>query len=96
MRLDLDQIGAAIKLAERHEQMIKPYASMHDEVQKAGERTRDIVDPLGLQRMREMRRRDHGSRESVVPCGSCARCLTTRQWANARTFTSFRRRDYWA
>jgi hypothetical protein len=54
MALDLDKVGAAIKLAEEHERIFKQYTSMHDEVQKAAERMRDIIDPPGLRRMREM------------------------------------------
>src|SRR5437868_1319617 len=54
MTLDLDKVGAAIKLAQEHERIIKQYTSMHDEVHKAAERMRDIIDPPGLRRMREM------------------------------------------
>jgi hypothetical protein len=54
MTLDLDKLGATIKLVEEHERVIKQYTSVHDEAQKAAERMRDILDPPGLRRMREM------------------------------------------
>ena len=54
MTPDLDRLGAAIKFVQEHERIIKQYASMHDEVQRAAEQMRDIIDPPGLRRMREM------------------------------------------
>lgn len=54
MALDLDRVGAALKLAGEHERVVKQYASVHDGVQKAAERMRDILDPPTLRRMRDM------------------------------------------
>ena len=54
MTLDLDKVGAALKLTQGHEQIIKEYASIHDEVQKATDRMSDIIDLPDLRCMREM------------------------------------------
>lgn len=57
MARELDTLDAAIRLAEDHGRMLRQYTSIHDDVQRAAERMRDIADPPALREMREMNER---------------------------------------
>jgi hypothetical protein len=54
MALDLDELGAAARLSAEHERIVKEHTKVYDEVQKAADRMRDIIDPPALRRMRAM------------------------------------------
>src|SRR5262245_14800292 len=50
MSLDLEKLGAVIRLSQLPEQLVKQQTAM----QEAADRMRDIVDPPAMRKLREM------------------------------------------